>query len=157
MENFRDVNEGEIDRWNPDLEARNILSQSDGQDGDRWIDLGIQDVSVAGLPQPEDIHGAEDFKKVSMEDMREGLNRLERMRPLIDSGADADYWREFDSQQNLNYEHGYQRVYESFYGNDAIRLNKDGDQWDIVNGRHRIFLAREMGLSTLPARVIERQ
>jgi hypothetical protein len=93
-----------------------------------------------------------------MDEMREGLNRLERMKPLIDSGAGAssDYWREFDQTQSLDYEHGYQRIYESFYGNDAIRLNKDGDQWDIVNGRHRIFLAQEMGIKTVPAHVIEK-
>jgi len=123
-----------------------------------WVDRGIQDVPVADLPEPEGIDDASDFEKVSSEEMKVGLTRLQEMKPAIDSGqgANTDFWREFDRQHGLAYPDGYQKVYESFYGQDAIRLNKDGDQYDIVNGRHRIFMAKQMGIDTVPARVIEK-
>lgn len=124
-----------------------------------WVDRGIQDVPVASLPEPGGVEDASDFEKVSPEEMQVGLARLQEMKPVIDSGegANTDYWREFDRQRGLAYPDGYQKVYESFYGQDAIRLNKDGNQYDIVNGRHRIFMARQMGMDTVPARVIEKR
>ena len=123
-----------------------------------WVDCGIQDVPVADLPAPEGVEDAGDFEKVSAEDMKAGLTRLQEMKPVIASGEGAtpDYWREFDRQRGLAYPDGYQKVYESFYGQDAIRLDKDGDQYDIVNGRHRIFMAKQMGIDAVPARVIEK-
>ncbi len=91
--------------------------------------------------------------------MKAGLERLEEMKPVIANGegANSDYWAKHDRQQGLDYEHGYQRVYEAFYGNDAVRLNKDGDRYDIVNGRHRVWLAKRMDIGALPARVTERR
>jgi len=32
----------------------------------------------------------------------------------------------------------------------------EGDSYEIVNGRHRIYMARELGLETIPARVKEK-
>ncbi|HUW13027.1 MAG TPA: hypothetical protein VM537_25100 [Anaerolineae bacterium] len=126
---------------------------------DEWVDRGIRDVPIADLPEPEDIHGDDDFKKVSEDEMRVGLDRLQEMQPIIDSqeGVDSDYWGRFDEQRGLDYEHGYRRVYDAFYGQDSVRLAKDGDQYDIINGRHRIWLAKKTGIETLPARVIGRR
>lgn len=123
-----------------------------------WVDRGMQDVPVADLPEPEGVEDANDFEKISPEEMKVGLTRLQEMKPVIDSGegANTDYWREFDRERGLAYPDGYQKVYESFYGQDAIRLDKDGHQYDIINGRHRIFMAKQMGIGTVPARVIEK-
>ena len=117
-------------------------------------------VSVNDLPEPEGITGSQDFQKVSEPDMKAGLLRLQEMQSLIDSGgaaANGDYWSKVDADKGLTYEHGYRRIYDTFYGNDAIRVTKDGDRYDIVNGRHRIWLAKQMGIDTLPMRVVERQ
>lgn len=124
----------------------------------RWMDSGIRGINPAQLPDPTEIE-TEGFSKVSEEMMRLGLQRLQEMRPLIESGvgASSDYWAEYDRTHGLDYEHGYQRVYESFYGSDAIRVNWDGTNYDIINGRHRVWLARRMGIDWLPVRVIERQ
>lgn len=124
-----------------------------------WVDRGILDVPVADLPDPEGIEGSADFQKLSAPEMKAGLDRLEEMKPTIASGkgASSDHWAEHDRQHGLDYAHGYQRVYEAFYGNDAIRVDKDGDRYDIVNGRHRVWLAKRMDINDLPARVIERR
>ena len=125
----------------------------------QWVDRGVIDVPVCDLPQPDGINSADDFQKVSAEEMAEGLRKLQTMKPYIDEGRgnSTDYWREVDQSYNVAYADGYQKVYDAFYGDDAVRLNKDSDQYNIVNGRHRIALAREMGISSIPARVIERQ
>lgn len=137
---------------------RAMQGEADAPAPGDWVDRGIQDVPVADLPEPEGVEDAGDFEKVSPDEVKAGLMRLQEMKPAIASGegASTDYWREFDRQRGLAYPDGYQKVYDSFYGHDAIRLDKDGDQYDIVNGRHRIFVARQMGMDTVPARVIEK-
>lgn len=123
-----------------------------------WVDQGIQSISVADLPAPEGIMSEADFSKVSANDMKAGFAKLEEMRSTIESGegANSDYWRAVDQQHGLVYANGYQRIYDAFYGDDAIRLNWDGTSYDIINGRHRIWLAQKLGMDTLPVRLITR-
>jgi len=127
--------------------------------GSTWVDSGTNYVPIAELPDPQDINGENDFKKVPMTEMKAGLEKLQEMLPIVErgEGTSKDYWASFDTQKGLDYEHGYQRIYEAFYGDDAIRLNHNGNQYDIVNGRHRIWLAKRMGITNLPARVIEKK
>lgn len=131
-------------------------------DSDRpaqWADRGIVDVPVQDLPLPDGINSAADFQKVSPEDMADGFRKLQTMKPYIDDGRgnSSDYWHQVDQSYGVDYPDGYQKVYDAFYGDGAIRLNKDGDQYDIVNGRHRIAIAKELGVPSVPARVIEKQ
>lgn len=127
--------------------------------GGNWVDSGIRSITPTELPDPEGISGPDDFRKVSEEDMRAGLERLQGMRQAIENGVgtNGDYWAEYDRAHGLDYEHGYQRVYDAFYGTDAIRVDWDGTNYSIANGRHRIWLARRMGIDWLPVRVIERR
>lgn len=140
-------------------DAKDVGSASTRDGSQEWVDRGVLDVPVADLPNPDGIEGSTDFHKLSAPEMKAGLARLEEMKPAIASGkgASSDYWAEHDRQHGLDYAHGYQRVYEAFYGNDAIRLTNDGKQYDIVNGRHRVWLAKRMDVKDLPARVIERR
>ena len=124
----------------------------------KWVDDGIRPLEVRKLGVPEGIQTAGDFHKVSEEEMRGGILRLQEMLPAIESGAgtSSDYWAAYDKQRGLEYVNGYQRVYEAFYGQDAIRVTFDGDKHDIVNGRHRVWLAQQMGIAHLPMRVIRK-
>lgn len=143
-----------------ELEALSNLDQmNEASTEEDWIDEGIQDVSVETLPQPEGIGGDEDFKKISREEMQDGLEKLQEMKPIIDSGqgASSDYWANVDASNGASYADGYRRVYDAFYGSDAIRIVDDRGQIDIINGRHRIYLAKEMGIESLPARRIRRR
>ena len=90
--------------------------------------------------------------------MMAGLSRLQEMQPLIEegTGANSDYWRAIDTERGLDYADGYQRVHEAFYGNDAIKVTVDGTNYDIINGRHRIWLAQKMGIDYLPMQVTEK-
>lgn len=123
----------------------------------RQIDHGVIDVPVRDLPRPEGVHGPADFHKYPEDEMVRELHDLENMKHTIHSGEgrSSDYWRAVDQQVGRDYQHGYQRVYEAFYGDDAVRLEKIGDKYNVINGEHRIYLAKQIGYQTLPAHVIE--
>ena len=45
-------------------------------------------------------------------------------------------------------------VYDLFLGDDRIRVDRRSDgSLDVVNGRHRLLIARELGIKTLPGQV----
>ena len=117
----------------------------------------IQDVAIAELPDPEGISGSSDFTKYSPEVLQSGIEKLQEMKPAIDSGVgrNSDYWGDYDAAHGLSVPDGYQIVYDSYYGNDHIRVEKDGDRYNIINGRHRIWLAKQMGAESLPMEVVE--
>jgi hypothetical protein len=146
--------------WRPSAETvAAIASESDAPSDSEWVDRGIQDVPLDTIDISDSpVEGEEDFRKVSHDDMVEGFSKLEKVvRPAVEQGADGDTFYQMDQVQGLDYEHGYQRIYDSFYGTDAIRLNRDGERTTVVNGYHRLQVARELGIKTVPARVIERR
>lgn len=126
--------------------------------GHKWIEIGIQNVDLKYLPSIDDIDESQ-FSKVSMRDMQAGLQRYQEMQRLVDLGQEntREHWARVDREKGLDYSEGYQRVYEAFYGTEPIRLNKDGDKYTVENGRHRLWLAKRMGISVLPASIVERK
>jgi hypothetical protein len=120
------------------------------------MDLGIRDVPLADIDLSDSpVHGPDDFRKVSEPDMREGLRKLaEVVLPAVAGGLRAQHFDRLDAERGLDYEHGYRRVFDAFYGNDAIRLERTKDRYVVVNGYHRLTLARALGWLTVPARVI---
>lgn len=149
----------ETDSQRQNIERRIQMAEEVEQKPERFVDQGIRDVPVRDLPAPDDINGPEDFKKVPYPEMVAGCKSLETMKPYIESGqgASSDYWRSVDEHYGTDPAKGYRQVYEAFYGDDAILLDKSGNSYDITNGRHRIFVAKQLGLETIPARVIEQQ
>lgn len=117
----------------------------------------IQDFAIAELPEPEGVSGTEDFTKYSSETLQSGIEKLQEMKPVIDNGTgnSSDYWYNYDQAQGLDVPNGYQIVYDSYYGDDHIRVEKDGDNYNIINGRHRIWLAKQMGVESLPMEVVD--
>jgi hypothetical protein len=124
-----------------------------------WVDLGIRDVEVQKLSDIEGISDKNDFKKVPMKDMKAGLKRYLKIREVLDTGKgkSKDHWAEIDRKKGLSYPDGYQRVYEAFYGREPIRITKDGNKYTVENGRHRVWLAQQMGIRVLPASIVERK
>jgi hypothetical protein len=121
-----------------------------------WEKQGIQDVPLEQIDLSDShVHNADDFEKVSYEEMVEGLRKLEEVvHPAVRGGAHADYFSQLDAEQRLDYAHGYLKVYESFYAGDGpIKLEKIGDRYKVDHGHHRLFVARQLGLKTIPASV----
>jgi hypothetical protein len=103
------------------------------------------------------VSGPESFRKTGYATMREGTQRLDEVvLPAVRGGAGGDHFAAMDAQRGLDYEHGYQRVYDAFFGTDSLRLDARADgTYGVTNGYHRIHVARELGLRTLPARISE--
>ena len=100
------------------------------------------------------VHGPNDFHKVSYDDMVEGFRKLQHVvRPAVEQGADGEYFSRLDAEQGLENAQGYRHIYESFYGDSAIRLDALGDRYIVVNGYHRLYVAGDLGIETVPAHI----
>ncbi|GAK60502.1 hypothetical protein U27_00399 [Candidatus Vecturithrix granuli] len=130
--------------------------------GSAWVEKGIRNTPIKNILKQIDFNQShvketKDFGKVAHVTMLEGFRKLrEVVLSAVEQGADGDYFAKLDQEQGLPYEHGYERVYDAFYGDDAIRVNKMGEKYDVINGYHRLFVAKELGLETLPIQIVER-
>ncbi len=118
--------------------------------GFQEIPLEQMDWDEMGALTPEEYH------KVPLEEMQEGLRKLQEVvRPAVQQGATAEDFDRMDQAQGLDYAHGYRRIYDAFYGpSEAIAVEKVGEKYRVLNGRHRLLLARELGVQALPMRVV---
>lgn len=131
--------------------------QGGDADGDDWVDRGIVDVPVKDLPMPEGVSGPEDFNHhISWEDAKSAADRLPGIQEEIKAGKTADDFSAEDLAAGVDYAHGKRGVYDLYYGSDPVKLDKIGDQYDIVSGRHRVYAAKAAGLESIPARVTEK-
>lgn len=150
-----------LDTWHPkETGIKAMQGNPETQKENEWVEKGMQEVPTdqIRLDEMEHVNSKEDFKKVPYEDMVEGFNKLDTVvKPAVDNGADGDYFYNLDQQKNLDYPHGYQKIYESFYGGDAIKLDKDENGYHIINGAHRVYVANQEGINSVPARVTEKQ
>lgn len=136
-----------------------LAANEQSLDSDQWVGTWTNNFDLSNLPSPEDIEGASDFRKVKFDEMKDGLSKLQEMKPIIEQGVgnSKDYWANIDNEKGLDYPNGYQRVYEAFYGNEPIRVIKNGNNYEITNGRHRIWSAKKLGIKTLPLMLVERK
>jgi len=93
---------------------------------------------------------------MSMSDMQVALNLLEsRVLPAVMSGAETEQMERLDAalgftERTVN----CQRTYELFFQSDEIVLSRSPDgTFSVTNGGHRVWLARRMGITHLPARI----
>jgi hypothetical protein len=121
---------------------------------------GIRDVPVSQINNPE-VNSPADFRPGSYEGLRRDLERLQRLKPYIEAGQGEQTAETWDRQQKLGhyteqgYTRGYLDAYKTYYQTDPIALSPTGDgRYNIINGRHRVYLAQEMGLKTVSARIV---
>ncbi len=153
-----DTSSHEIPQENNSLSSEGIRSiQGETDKNPEWIDRGIIDVSVADLPDPEGVSSPEDFDHhIKWDDARSATEALPQMQQEVKNGKVRDDFHAQDVQDGLDYQHGKERIYDLYFGGDPVAVDKVGDQYTIVSGRHRIFAAKEAGLETIPARVNEK-
>jgi hypothetical protein len=153
----RDYDDNLPANWRPRESTLAAIEQPRAKE---WIDAGFQTIRVdaVDIRDLDHVRSSDDFRKVSKEEMIEGFKKLDSIvAPAVRRGADNDYFRRLDQAEGLSYQNGYQRIYEAFYGDSSIRLERDGEVYGVVNGAHRLYVARELGRESVPARVIERK
>jgi hypothetical protein len=122
-----------------------------------WKVPGFVDVPVSDLPDPEGVNGPADFDHhISWENAKSAALLLPNIQQEIASGKTGDDLAQEDLAAGLDWEHGRKRVYDLFYStNEPVRLEKNGNTYSITSGRHRVYVAKVVGLHTIPAQVIE--
>lgn len=124
--------------------------------GYRWVRLDeIDPAELKDLPPPEQ------FKGVGYENTRAGLELLRgSVLPAMQQkpgGADGEYFYDLDRQYGREeVVNSLRGVYDSYFGGDAIRVDKSSGHpyFKIGNGRHRIKAARDMGWDAVPGKVV---
>jgi hypothetical protein len=74
--------------------------------------------------------------------------------PGVASGKTREDFAERDARSNAQPLRRTADVYDMFLGTDRIRADRQPDgSLNIVNGRHRLLIARELGIKNLPGQV----
>lgn len=111
--------------------------------------VSIEQIDLSDSP----VRSNADFHKVSHAEMVEGLRKLQQVQQWIEQGATDQMLRDIDAQQGLSGAQGYHNIYRVFYGDSAIKLDLVDGRYQVTNGYHRLAVARELGMATIPARV----
>ncbi|MBK7179386.1 MAG: hypothetical protein IPH82_19770 [Chloroflexi bacterium] len=122
---------------------------------------GISNVELSQI-NPTDIQSASDFANPEQyAGMRREAEMLKQMEPSLNQGADVETFHQWDQVNQIGhytpdgYVRGYADVYHSYHGDEAVALSGKGDgTYDVINGRHRIAVAREAGLQKIPAKIL---
>lgn len=134
--------------------------------GFRW--LAIADISKREI---DELPSKEDFIKVPYDKVQQGLRTFEsEILPVLErfpNLASSDYFEEMDDIKRPN-ESGAQKIYDVFLGKqlgEHVRVERFGedsqyaaetaDGYQIINGRHRIKAAIDMGWKFIPAEVVD--
>lgn len=121
--------------------------------------LIIESVSLDRIDLSDSpVSGAADFRKVSAQQMQNGWQKLrDVVAPAVAQGADGDYFARLDDAQGLSGADSYKNIYDVFYGANCIALDQVGNTYHVINGYHRLFIAKQLGITTIPARIVGRR
>ena len=136
----------------PDLSGRVVEPTLQELHADiRDVPLDLIDLSDSPVQDEADYH------KVSQAEMIAGFEKLARVRRLISQGATDQQLYDTDQaarEEGLPEGQSHHNIYKVFYGENAIALEKAGDRYRVLNGYHRLVVARELGWTAIPARIV---
>lgn len=117
----------------------------------------VELVPVASIDSSDGtVGGPGSFEKLSWPDAQWSTDALSAVvSPAVSQGKGRDYFIERDRRESRSAPRSYTAVYDGYFGADtAIKLSQGPDgRLSVTNGYHRIWAARQAGLSQIPARV----
>ena len=116
----------------------------------------VQSVDVASIVDSDPVTSKDQFEKVTYEHTVWGLDRLKSVvEPAVALGKGLDYFEERDRGEGLSGERSNAGVYRWFYGSASwIKLRRETNgSVGVINGRHRLYAARQLGIHSLPATI----
>ncbi|MEI6180668.1 MAG: hypothetical protein WCP31_07935 [Chloroflexales bacterium] len=117
---------------------------------------GIVEVPVAELPDPPDVTGPEDHNITYDHAIHHTRQLNEVVLPWVRAGAVMEDFYALDRAIGSGDstgcdELGFTRTYELFFGTSPIKVGHTPDGTSsITDGRHRIYAAKKLGITTLP-------
>jgi hypothetical protein len=123
------------------------------------LERGIIAVPLSAIDDSDSpVRGPNDFAKIDYLQMKAGVRTFfAEIWPNVLKGAKRDFFENLDKDRKLEGPQRFSNLYDVFFGLSAIRLEKHGDKYSVINGYHRLFLARELGITEIPASVVEIQ
>jgi hypothetical protein len=74
--------------------------------------------------------------------------------PALQRGLGSDYFHDRDLREGRQGTRSYSDTFSGFFGDSAIKLDARSDgRFEVSNGYHRIWVARQCGRSAVPARI----
>jgi hypothetical protein len=131
------------------------LTASPLPSGYAWAKLSDMDLDDALT----DVRTAEDFRPHATYDMlTNGLGMLQStvLPAIAQHGYTADnfFFDRQDAASGRDPEHGARRVFDSFFGSDAIALQRGANgKLSVINGRHRLKVANDAGWLAVPVKI----
>jgi len=130
--------------------------------GSSLASMGLADLDVSAADLDENPVLDDDRAKATFG--KGGLNRADyrwavqtwndTVGPGVASGKTREDFAERDSRSNAQPLRRTADVYDVFLGTDRIRADRRSDgSLNIVNGRHRLLIARELGIKSLPGQI----
>ncbi|WP_156465850.1 MULTISPECIES: hypothetical protein [unclassified Rathayibacter] len=117
---------------------------------------GVRMVALSDIDDSDSrIVGGQDFGKgYSPQDLEWALNAfVDVVVPTVAAGGTIDDLRARDAAEGRMGTRSYSDTYSGFLDGDAIKLDGVSGSFEVKNGYHRIWVARRMGLDSIPARV----
>lgn len=123
------------------------------------LPTGFQWIRLEDIDPSDDLRPEETHSKVTKEEVVNGFRMLQQdILPELQLSPErsTDYFLQCDMEKGQSYTEGTLRVYEAFFGESHIALSRSlsNGLFGVTNGRHRIKVARELGWSSVPARII---
>lgn len=140
--------------------SRGGRSASGGNSSLAAMGLSELDVSGADLdenPILDDHRSADTFGKggLSRADYRWAVQTWsDTVGPGVANGKTREDFAQRDERSNAQPLRRTADVYDMFLGSDRIRVDRHADgSLNVINGRHRMLIARELGIKNLPGEV----
>ena len=75
---------------------------------------------------------------------------------MIEQGYTKDQIYQEDLNRGLSGPNSLSSTYGLFYGSDAIAVEYDSNtgRYNVINGNHRLFAAKQLGIVSLPVKII---
>lgn len=121
-----------------------------------WVKLSDLDLvdALRDVQTPDDFrtHATYEMLCGGLETLRSAVLPAIKERGYT---ADSFYFTRLDETTGSNPENGARRAFESFFGDDSIALQRgpDGSPFTVINGRHRIKVARDGGWLAVPVKI----
>lgn len=125
---------------------------------DRLTALGVQEIDLSLIDfSGNPIVGSFGRGGLTITDYRWAVETWDTVvRPGVAAGLTRDDFADRDTERGARPPRSVAEVYDMFLGGDAINVSRSPDGgWSLGGGRHRIEVARQLGLTTLPMRVLE--
>jgi hypothetical protein len=127
--------------------------------GFKWVRL--DEISFKEIP--DDLEFRSDF---SYEKLKSGLQRFEKeILPVLQKSpenSNAEFFENLDVENKTSEADGLKTIFNGFFkqgnGKDFIKIERfsdDSKYESIINGRHRLKVARDLGWKVIPAEVTE--